>query len=69
MAAGIETRHARACRSRSGGRCSCEPTFRARVWSQSDGKRIMRTFANRTEAETWYHDAKVAVRQLSLIHI
>jgi integrase len=31
MARGIRERHARSCRSRTGGRCSCEPSFEAQV--------------------------------------
>jgi hypothetical protein len=30
MAHGIDKRHARGCRSREGGRCSCRPSARAR---------------------------------------
>ena len=40
MATGIEVRHARACRSRSGARCNCEPTYRASVWSKGETVRI-----------------------------
>jgi integrase len=32
VAKGITERHARSCRSRSGGRCDCEPTYQADVW-------------------------------------
>jgi integrase len=61
MAAGIETRHARACRSRKGGRCDCTPTYRAHVW---DGKeRHRRTFKSEAEARSWRKDARVALRR------
>ena len=42
MAAGIDTRHARACRSRSGGRCNCQPSHQAHVFDKRTGRRIFR---------------------------
>jgi integrase len=62
MAAGIETRHARSCRTRKGGRCDCEPTYRVRIrltgWDP-----IKRTFASQAEAASWRRDALIAVRR------
>jgi len=50
MAKGIEERHARACRSRKGGRCDCEPSYRADVWEAQRQERIRRTFWDRAAA-------------------
>jgi hypothetical protein len=44
---GTETRHQRTCRSHAGGRCSCQPSFRASVWSPRDGKLIRKTSRDR----------------------
>jgi integrase len=66
MAEGIETRHSRSCRSRSGGRCNCRPTFRATIWSNRDGKRIRRSFASPSEARAWRGDALRALHEGSL---
>ena len=44
MAAGIDIRHARSCQSRTGGRCTCKPTFQAHVYDKRTGKLIRKTF-------------------------
>lgn len=62
-AAGIETRHARSCRSRDGGRCDCTPTYQAHVFDKRTGKRIRKTFPNLTGAKRWREDAIVALRR------
>jgi integrase len=61
MATGIVTRHSRRCRSREGGRCSCEPSFEASVYSKRDGKKIRKSFAREAEARTWRADALSAL--------
>lgn len=61
-ATGIEKRHARACRSREGRRCSCEPTYRASVWDRWRGERVRVTFPTEAAAKTWRHDAVTALR-------
>src|SRR2546425_8380339 len=63
---GIEVRHGRDCRSRSGGRCNCEPTYRAHLWSERDRKRIRKAFSSLTEAKVWRHDAKAALSKGAL---
>jgi integrase len=74
MAAGIEARHARSCRTRTGGRCNCEPSYRAEVWSKRDKRRIRKTFdrgdAERSgfdtplkAAKAWRQEALVALRR------
>ncbi len=63
MAAGIEERHARGCRSREGGGCDCEPTFQAHVWDAKAGKRMRKTFPTRSAAKGWRQDTIVALRR------
>jgi integrase len=61
MAEGIEVRHAKGCRSATGGRCTCEPTYRASVWSNREHKRIRKTFSSVAEAKSWRADSLVAL--------
>jgi len=62
-ATGIDTRHARSCRSRGGGgRCNCSPTYQASVFDAREGRKIRKTFASKAAARTWRQDALVAVR-------
>ena len=63
MSIGIEPRHARACSSRTGGRCTCKPTFQAAVWDNRAHRRIRKTFSTRTAARQWRQDALVALRR------
>lgn len=63
MSAGIETRHARACRSSSGGRCNCDPTYRASVWHPTEKRQIRRASSSRAEVEGWRRDALIAIRR------
>ena len=60
---GIETRHERKCRSRNGGRCDCNPTYRAFVFDKRANRKIRRTFPNRTPAKLWRQDALIAMRR------
>jgi integrase len=62
MAEGIDTRHSRACVSRAGAKCNCEPSYQAHVWSKRDGKRIRKTFPTLAAARTWRTDAKKALQ-------
>jgi hypothetical protein len=63
MAEGIEVRHAKDCRSRTGARCSCQPSYRASVYSHRDRKKIKKTFKREAEAKQWRADALVAYRK------
>lgn len=72
MAAGIQERHGRGCRSQrggtggtggTGGRCDCAPTYRARVWDPETETRITRTFSSLTEAKGWHRDALIELRK------
>jgi hypothetical protein len=47
MATGITKRHSRTCRSREGGRCSCNAGWEASVYSKRENKKIRKTFAMR----------------------
>lgn len=69
MAEGIEVRHAKDCRSRSRGRCNCQPSYRARVWSNRDQTRITKTFTGKGAAEAakgWRADALVVLSKGAL---
>ena len=53
MAAGIDTRHTRSCRSRGGGgRCNCTPTYQASVFDVRQGRKIRKTFPSKAAART-----------------
>jgi integrase len=58
---GIDVRHARACRSRAGGRCNCAPTYQAHVFDARTGRRIRRTSKTVSEAKAWRRDALTAL--------
>jgi integrase len=63
---GITARHSRRCRSRDGGRCNCEPSIEAWIWSARDARKIRKTFSGKgalAEAKGWRHDAGSAVRK------
>jgi integrase len=63
MAEGIEVRHRKGCRSLSGGRCGCDPSYRAIIWSNVERKQIRRSFPTLAEAKAWRSDAATAVRK------
>ncbi len=66
MAHGVTTRHSKLCRSRTGGRCDCTPTFQAHVLDARTRKRIRRTFPSLAAAKTWRQDALIALRSGTL---
>jgi integrase len=61
--AGIEVRHKKSCPSRDGGFCTCEPSYRAQVWSRADGRFIRKTFSRMVDAIIWRDEARVEVRR------
>jgi integrase len=63
---GIEVRHKKACASRNGGRCSCQPTYQASVWSARESKRIRKTFSTLAEARAWRSETQTGVRRGTL---
>jgi integrase len=64
--AGIEIRHGKRCRSRSGGPCNCRPTYQASVWSAVEQKRLRKTFPTLAEARAWRSEAQTAIRRGTL---
>jgi integrase len=63
---GIEVRHKKACASRDGGRCNCQPTYQASVWSARESKRIRKTFPTLAEARAWRAETQTGVRRGTL---
>jgi integrase len=63
---GIEVRHKKACASRRGARCNCDPTYQASVWSARESKRIRKTFATLAEARAWRAETQTGVRRGTL---
>ena len=61
MATGITKRHSRRCRSRDGGRCNCQPTYEAGVYSKRDRKKLRRSFERESDAKAWRADALSAL--------
>jgi integrase len=59
---GIVVRHSRSCRSRSGGGCSCRPSYQAQVWSGRERKTIRKTFQALSEAGAWRQQSQIAIR-------
>jgi integrase len=60
---GIEVRHKKACPSRDGRRCNCEPAYQASVWSARERKRIRKTFLTLAEARAWRSETQTGVRR------
>ena len=57
---GIEERHSRDCRSLDGGKCNCQPSYRAAVYDARAKARIRKTFSGKgalTAAKGWRVDA------------
>src|SRR5688500_2198353 len=63
---GIEVRHKKACASRDGGPCNCQPTYQASVWSARESKRIRKTFPTLAEARAWRSETQTGVRRGTL---
>lgn len=59
---GIEVRHRKACCSREGGRCNCDPSYRAEAFDGRTGGRRYKTFPTRAAARGWRTDALAAIR-------
>ncbi len=60
---GIRTRHGRACASRSGRVCNCNPSYEAWVYSARDRRKLRHTLPDVAAAKGWRHDAASAVRK------
>jgi integrase len=63
---GIEVRHKKACASRRGVRCNCDPTYQASVWSARESKRFRKTFATLADARAWRAETQTGVRRGTL---
>jgi integrase len=63
---GIEVRHKKACASRDSGRCNCQPTYQASVWSARESKRIRKTFPTLADARAWRSETQTGVRRGTL---
>lgn len=57
MAEGIRKRHSRKCRSTTGAKCSCKPSYEAFVFLSREGKKLRKTFPTEAAAKTWRADA------------
>lgn len=66
MAAGIEPRHSRSCPANHKGRCNCQPSYRASVWSKREQRLIRKSFAAEHEAKDWHAEASKALRHGAL---
>ncbi len=60
---GIETRHSTGCQSTTGGRCTCEPGYRAEAFSAREGRKLRQTFKTLGEAKAWRADAQGSLRR------
>lgn len=60
-APGVIAKHARACASRAGKRCSCEPGFQAWAYDRRSGKKAYKTFPTLAEARRWRARSQLAV--------
>ena len=60
---GIDVRHARGCRSRTGGRCNCSPSYRAEAYDRRSEKKVRKTFPTLAAAKAWRSDASGDIRR------
>ena len=65
MAEGIRKRHTKNCPARRGGRCRCDGSFQAYVYSPKDGRKIYKHFPPRigSEVVAGRHEARPGSRQ------
>ena len=63
---GIEIRHQKGCRARTGSRCNCDPSYRASVYNPRAGKRVKRTHRTLAGAKSWRVDALGALKSGTL---
>lgn len=62
MAEGIRVRHGRNCRTRAGGKCNCDRTYEAAVWSRREGRKLRKSFPTEAAAKSWRTDALKGVK-------
>lgn len=63
---GIQVRHARSCRTGGGGRCNCQPSYRAEVYLKRESRKVRKTFSTHDQAREWRDQALVAARRGAL---
>ena len=64
---GIEARHGKHCRSRSGESCNCQPSYRAEIHDPQTGRpKKSPSFKSVAEARGWKASAEVALRNGTL---
>lgn len=61
MAEGIRKRHTKNCPGRYGGRCRCDGSYQAYVYSPKDGRKLYKRFARESEAKSWRASTKRAL--------
>ena len=66
MAQGITKRHSRRCKSQTGGRCNCSPSYEAGVFAKHEGKKIRKMFASEAEAKAWRAEAQATMARGAL---
>jgi integrase len=59
---GITTRHSRACCSRDGTGCNCDPSYEGWVWLPREQKKVRKSFPTMAAAKAWRTDALHALR-------
>lgn len=64
---GIEERHSRICRSSEGGKCNCQPSYRAWIFDPQSGTKVRKTFPTLAAAKRWRVDATSAKNRGRLV--
>lgn len=59
---GIDLVHRARCATKAGGKCSCQPGYRVRVWSAQDGRHLSKVCRNLGEAKAWRAETARAVK-------
>jgi integrase len=59
---GIRVRHRKACKSREGGRCNCDPSYEAWAYSAREDRKLRKTFPTLAAAKAWRSDASRELR-------
>jgi integrase len=61
MAEGIRKRHTKNCPARHGGRCRCDGSYQAYVYSPKDRRKLYKRFPRESEAKSWRASTKRAL--------
>jgi integrase len=60
---GVEVRHGRSCPARHGGKCRCEPSYRAEAYDRRTKQKVRKSFPTPAAAKRWRADAIGEVRR------